>query len=250
MRTSVPGGMVVLSGHGVGSALIGITFMQHDESEPDLPIILLPGLNGDARVFGPQAMAFPSMTIGRWIPPTGSEGLADYAKRLARVLDPGRPCVVGGVSFGGIVAMEIARHLQARACVLIASSRDVDGMPAVVRLLRPIASVIPPPALASAIRCGWASAAPIVPACGRRVARLTTDEMTFRRWAIQSLITWRGASRPNCPVLQIHGQNDDTFAASRSKADLLIPGAGHMLTLAHAAEVNEFLRSAVRRCAA
>ena len=121
-------------------------------SELDVPIILLPGLNGDARVFGPQVAAFPSLTVARWIAPAQSESLAAYAERMALALDPGRPCLVGGVSFGGIVAMEMARHLRARACIVIASSRDVDGLPAAVRLLRPVAAVVPPTALSLAIR--------------------------------------------------------------------------------------------------
>lgn len=40
MRTSVPGRLVVLSGHCAGSALIGITFMKHDESEPMQPDVI------------------------------------------------------------------------------------------------------------------------------------------------------------------------------------------------------------------
>jgi len=218
--------------------------------QPDLPIILLPGLNGDARIFAPQALAFPSLTIARWIPPAESESLADYARRLAGALDPGCPCLVGGVSFGGIVAMEMARHLHARACVLIASSRDPNGLPKAVRLLRPIAAVVPSTALTWAIRSGWESATPLAPACARRIARLSPEEMTFRRWALQAVLTWRGVRSPACPVLQIHGERDATFAANRSKADVILPGAGHMLTLTHVEQVNEFLRATMRRWAA
>ena len=51
-------------------------------------------------------------------------------------------------------------------------------------------------------------------------------------------------------VVQIHGERDATFAASRTKADVLVPGAGHMLTVTHARQVNEFIHSAVRQSAA
>ena len=219
--------------------------MAHGMNETDVPIILLPGLNGDARVFGPQAAAFPSLTIARWLKPGESESLAAYAERLAHVLDPGRPCVIGGVSFGGVVALEMSRHLQARACLLIASTRDVDGLPAAVRLLRPIAAVVPPIALTLGIRCGAASTASAAPGFHRGLARLTPAEFAFRRWALQALLTWRVGRAPGCPVVQIHGQHDATFAASRTKADLILPHAGHLLTLTHADQVNNFIRSAI-----
>ena len=224
--------------------------MQHGEYQPDVPIILLPGLNGDVRVFGPQVLAFPSLTVGRWIPPVASESLARYAKRMAGALDPGRPCVVGGVSFGGLVALEMARHLQARVCVVIASSRDVSGLPTTVRLLRPLAAILPLAVLTLAAQYGSASAVRIFPACGRRIARLSPDELAFRRWAVQALLTWRGVRPTGCEVVQIHGERDATFAASRTKADVLVPGAGHMLTVTHARQVNEFIHSAVRQSAA
>jgi pimeloyl-ACP methyl ester carboxylesterase len=221
-----------------------------DMNEPDVPIILVPGLNGDARVFGPQAAAFPSLTIARWLEPGKSESLATYGERMARAVYPGRPCVVGGVSFGGTVAMEMARHLQARACVLIASTRDVDGLPAAVRLLRPLAAVVPPTALTLAIRCGAATTASAAPRFHRRIARLSPAEFAFRRWAFQALLTWRVREVPRCPVVQIHGRQDATFAASRTKANVIVPHAGHLLTLTHAEHVNSFIRSALRRWAA
>jgi pimeloyl-ACP methyl ester carboxylesterase len=227
-----------------------IQLMAHGMNDPDVPIILLPGLNGDARIFGPQAAAFPSLRSARWLEPGKSESLAAYAERMARTLDPGRPCLIGGVSFGGVVALEMARHLQVRVCVLIASSRDVDGLPAAVRILRPIAAVVPPIALTLGIRCGAASAASAAPRFHRRIARLSPAEFAFRRWALQALLTWRVRDVPECPVVQIHGQHDATFAASRTKADVILPHAGHLLSLTHAEQVSSFIRSAIGRFAA
>ena len=95
----------------------------------DLPMILLPGLNGDPRVFAPQAAAFPDVRPVRWTLPPRGDRLAVYAARLAGSLGRVGPCVVVGVSFGGIVATELARHVDATACVVIASARDPAGPP-------------------------------------------------------------------------------------------------------------------------
>ena len=224
--------------------------MHHRATEPAVPIIFLPGLNGDPRVFGPQAEAFPTLSIARWAPPMDSETLAAYAARLARSIDPQSPCVVGGVSFGGIVALEVARHLDARACLLIASSRDVAGLPAAVRFLRPIARAARPAALSWITRSGEVSAVPSFPRFRRRLARLSAEEMSFRRWAFGALLTWQPPHLIRCPILQIHGECDSTVRASRTKADVLLPHAGHLLTLTHAEHVNMFLRSAIERYAA
>src|SRR5207245_2475411 len=83
------------------------------------PVILLPGLLADDRLFQPQRAAIPGLIAARWVPPRPAETLNAYAARLAGLLDPGRPCYVGGVSFGGAVALEMAVHLKARACFLI-----------------------------------------------------------------------------------------------------------------------------------
>ena len=108
------------------------------------PIILLPGLNGDSRVFSPQIAAFPHAVAVTWPTPLAVETLTDYARRLAASLDVPTDCLIVGVSFGGIVALELARHLPARCCVVIASARDPRGLPSAVRLLRPLAAVASP----------------------------------------------------------------------------------------------------------
>lgn len=215
---------------------------------PNIPIILLPGLNGDPRVFAAQVGAIPSASVARWLPPARHEPLVEYAARVARAIDPGGPCVIGGVSFGGIVALEASRHLRdARACVVIASSRDVHGLPTPVRLLRPLASWIAPVALQTAVGAGWASAQTLSPHKRRRGGPVCAEQVAFRRWALAALLTWKPSGLPPCPVRQIHGERDATFPASRARADEFVSHAGHLLTVTHADRVTAFLRLAAAR---
>jgi thioesterase domain-containing protein len=101
------------------------------------PLILLPGMGGDARMFYPQLATLANATVPVWIEPQHGERLAAYAARMARAVDPGVPCFVGGASFGGMVAVEMARHLEAQACFLIGSIRSPREFPRRIRILRP-----------------------------------------------------------------------------------------------------------------
>ena len=58
------------------------------------------------------------------------ESLPDYAARMAATIKPSgdSPLVIGGVSFGGMLAYEMARHMKADAVVLIASCRTRHGL--------------------------------------------------------------------------------------------------------------------------
>jgi len=48
-----------------------------------IPMIFVPGLNGDPRVFRPQIAAYPQIDIAEWLGPIESEGIRGYAKPLA-----------------------------------------------------------------------------------------------------------------------------------------------------------------------
>jgi pimeloyl-ACP methyl ester carboxylesterase len=112
--------------------------------EEGVPIIMLSGMAADPRLFDPQMTAFPHLRVQAWIPPLPGESLRAFSARLAPRVDPGRPCVVGGASFGGVVALEMAQHLPALACVLIGGVRSLSGLPWRWRLLQPITWLAPP----------------------------------------------------------------------------------------------------------
>ena len=105
------------------------------------PLILLSGMGADERVFAAQIQAIPNLTVPKWIAPEAGESLARYAERFAARINPGEPCFIGGASFGGFVALEMARHLDALACFLIGSARSPNNFPPAFRAFRKMALV-------------------------------------------------------------------------------------------------------------
>jgi pimeloyl-ACP methyl ester carboxylesterase len=92
-------------------------------------VVLLPGMAADERLFEPQRRAFPNLIVPPWIEPEPCEPLAAYARRMAARLNSSDLLLIGGVSFGGIVALEMADHLGLAECVLISSIRSPAEMP-------------------------------------------------------------------------------------------------------------------------
>jgi pimeloyl-ACP methyl ester carboxylesterase len=214
-----------------------------------IPIILLSGMAADERLFTAQRAAFPNLRVQPWLPPLPGESLRAYAARLARLIDPGRPCILGGASFGGLVALELVRHLPARACILIGSVRSPAALSWRWRVLRPVA-LLGPDALGTLAGLGARLGRRFL-ARGRlrTLQRLARPEAEFVRWAICAVMRWRpGPVPPRVPVYHIHGSTDRVLPVWRARPQptVVVPGGAHALSLFNPIAVNEFIADVVR----
>ncbi|SIS72609.1 Pimeloyl-ACP methyl ester carboxylesterase [Roseivivax lentus] len=81
-----------------------------------LPLVLLPGMMCDARLFGPQIDA---LSGARDVQVPGIGAASDMGALARAVLDGAPPrFALGGLSMGGIVAMEVARQAPDRVAGL------------------------------------------------------------------------------------------------------------------------------------
>ena len=78
---------------------------------------------------------------------------------------------------------------------------------------------------------------------------LRSSSPHFIPWAVKSAAGFTPRAASKIPVHAIHGARDRILPASRSRADVIVDGAGHLLTLTHSDAVNEFLREVVARAA-
>lgn len=211
------------------------------------PLILLPGLGGGPSLFDAQRSAFPELVVPGWIRPETNEPLVDYAARFAATIDPGKPCFIGGVSFGGVVALEVASHISAQECYLIASVRSPTQIPTRLRVFRPMTDLVMIPKWLSPwmLTCGsrW-----MTPRVRGSLHQLKDCDDYFLRWAARAILQWTPSPGvAHVRVVQIHGDRDPIFPIRRVAFDKSIAGAGHLVNLTHSSEVNQFLRDRMTR---
>jgi thioesterase domain-containing protein len=165
---------------------------------------------------------------------------------MAHEIDPRGPCIVGGASFGGAVALEMATHLQAQACVLIGSIRTPNELRWQWQCLRRLGIASPNRLQRWASGLGVAGNRLFSRRVRRGLERLARPDETFYRWAACALLNWKPSARTcDVRVFQIHGAADRTLPVGRTRPDRIVPGGHHALTLFNAGAVNAYLREVI-----
>ncbi|MEM9943683.1 MAG: alpha/beta hydrolase [Planctomycetota bacterium] len=213
-----------------------------------VPLILFPGMGADASIFFHQSLAFPSLTVPDWLSPNDGDDLTSYCSRMADSLSLDRPCILGGASFGGIVALEMTRHLDALACILIGSIRSPLQIPKRIRMLRPFAAalnIVPITLLqkSAGLSAIAASNAGLKHLAG--VARqFSHAETKVLRWSARQLLAWN-TNYDDVDIRQIHGSHDHVFPVRCVEPDEIVSGGGHVISMTHGPQVNEFIQKHV-----
>lgn len=212
-------------------------------------LILFPGLGADPRLYEVQRRELDGLETPAWIEPLPKERLAEYAGRWGQQLElDKRPAVLGGVSFGGMIALEMARRYGAKSVVLIGSCRSPR---AVSRLLK--ASEWVSRGTPEIVLDKGRALAPIFLGRGmipreHRAALVTMAKelpVGFLRWAARAVVEWDGCSEdelgPGVPVHHIHGTGDWVMPISRVRPTEVVQGGAHVLNMSHPKEVNRML---------
>lgn len=81
------------------------------------------GLGVDKRVFDNMDFGDLQVEFVDWITPEKTESLQQYALRLSGCIDTENPVLIG-LSFGGMIAVEISKVMRCRKTILIASATN------------------------------------------------------------------------------------------------------------------------------
>lgn len=209
-------------------------------------IILLPGLGADQRLFAPQLDAFPRLRVVEWSLAGAKESLASFAERMAGALSGvERTLVLGGCSFGGFVAWEMARHLKPDVLVLIGSASSTADLRAPLRMGLPLGRHLPTRA-ADLLKAAAPFAASVFGATTEDQRRVFVEMLRatpspFLAWATRAIASWTPSPpTPGVVVRRLHGRGDRIIGPPMDGCCEVIEG-GHLLTLTSPREVNRFL---------
>ena len=85
-----------------------------------MKLYVISGLGADKRVFQYLTLNYELIPIDQ-INPQGNESIKTYSIRLAQKIDTSEKFGIVGVSFGGLVAVEISKQLKPAITILISS---------------------------------------------------------------------------------------------------------------------------------
>lgn len=220
-----------------------------------VPVYCISGLGADARVF--EHLELPGCALHHvsWLPPargsldsrgarsSRAEPIAAYAARMAASIRHEQPVLLG-LSFGGVMAIEIARLLPVRRLWLLSTVKQRDEMPGYMRFgkylpLHKIFLPLNPQRWMGPIENRNLGVE--TPEERAMVSEFRRDvDVYYLRWAIDALINWDMPAPPG-NSLHIHGGADRIFPVALARPDVVVPGAGHFMVHNRAPEVSRLL---------
>jgi pimeloyl-ACP methyl ester carboxylesterase len=204
-------------------------------------LFLLSGLGADKRVFDFLDLSNYSIHHVNWITPFPKESITQYANRLLPQITTDNPILIG-VSFGGMVALEIAKLISVEKVILISSAKSTTSIPSYFKLISKfrLGKLIRPASLKKPnVMFFWFFG---VTAKEHKVLLASimkdTDEI-FLAWAIETIPRWGNNTFSN-HVIQIHGTKDRILNVQT--ADYLVNGGGHLMIVTRANEISDILK--------
>jgi len=210
-------------------------------------IYLFSGLGADERVFAYLDFGRHPTQVIRWETPLPTDTLKQYAHRIAatQITHP-TDAVFIGVSFGGIVAIEVARFIQPTKVILISSVKKPGELPWYYRLAGRLRfdRLVPARWLAFSTPLTYFLFGVTAPDEKALLATiLQNTDPVFLKWAIRQILQWRTVQKIE-NLVHIHGDNDRILPYKSIKNAICVTNGGHFMVVSQADQVSRI----VKRC--
>jgi pimeloyl-ACP methyl ester carboxylesterase len=209
-----------------------------------IAVYIISGLATDERVF--RNIHFPEFAevhFIAWKKPLRKETLDAYVDRLIKEIDQSKPFVLLGLSFGGVVAQQIAKKIDPLETVLISSITSPKEIPWYFRLIGKLKlNRIFPFGFFKFPNffLNWIFGAKSRDDKKLLAGILRDADTALIRWSVEQLLSWRSENNPE-PIFRMHGTNDKLLPLKNKNADAILSGGGHLMVYNKADEVEVIL---------
>jgi len=206
-------------------------------------VYCISGLGADEHIFDRLELpGFPFHYLS-WLMPEGDEPLGTYAKRMQAGIATDQPILLG-VSFGGMMAIEIARHLPSATVILVSSIQNRHQLPLLIR---------------SSVWFGLGRWSPRVnlpilspfedyflgvetPDDARLVRNYRGNvDPKYLQWSIRHIAGWRNEWKPE-RFYHLHGGRDRIFPLKMVQPTHIVKSGGHLMIYNRPEEVSRILQ--------
>ena len=204
----------------------------------------MPGMAANPSIFEHIKLPKEQFTIHTlsWILPEEDESLESYAGRMTLKIVHDNPVLIG-VSFGGVLVQEMAKHIAISKLVIISSVKSKQELHRRMKLSRKLK-------LYKALHAKLIEDIDILAkyALGETVKNrvalyqkyLSMNDRRYISWAVKEMVCWdQEVFYPD--VIHIHGDQDRVFPLKYIKEPIVVPGGTHIMVITKFRWFNENL---------
>lgn len=207
-------------------------------------IYCLSGLGADEQIFRKLEISNVNLVHLPWVEYSEQDDLPNYAKRMLQGIHEENPIIIG-VSFGGMLAVEIAKLVPVKRAILISSAKgrnEVAHFGSIVRAI--VVAEIAPAFLYKMPNKVLFDRFGATTEDERELLRgiMKRSDGKFVRWAMKEIQLWKNDTIPP-NILHIHGTADQMILPQNVKPDYWIEGGSHMMVYSRAKEISTIINN-------
>lgn len=209
----------------------------------------MPGMAANPSIF--QHIKLPEdefeMHFLEWFVPEKDETLTDYALRMTQKIQH-EDIVLIGVSFGGILVQEMARHIKVKKLFVISTVKTKNELPRRMKFAkRTKIYKLFPTSLVNNIEVlsKYAFGDLATKRLELYEQYLSVRDKYYLDWSIEQIVNWKQKEAlPN--TIHIHGENDRVFPIKHISDCITIKGGTHIMIINKYKWFNENLPRLIR----
>lgn len=197
-------------------------------------LYLMPGMAANPSIFEHIALPpemFEIHTLS-WILPEQNEPIRDYAKRMTALITHDKPVLLG-VSFGGVLVQEMAKHIEVSQLIIVSSVKSMHELPRRMKLSRKLKlyKALPAKLIEDIdVLAKYAFGETVKNRVALYQKYLSMNDRRYLSWAVKEMVCW-DQEKPIPNTVHIHGDQDRVFPVRYIKDPIVVSGGTHIMVI-------------------
>jgi pimeloyl-ACP methyl ester carboxylesterase len=209
----------------------------------EIAVYCMPGMAASPKIFEYIHLPKPyKLHLLSWILPMKEESLSAYAKRMSERVSAVDSVLIG-VSFGGVLVQEMAKHIQVRKVIIVSSIKSRNELPLPIKMARTTNAH-------KLLPTQWINNLDALAlfAFGKGIQKrlklyqkyLSERNPDYLDWSIDTLVHW-DQEEADASVIHIHGKKDTVFPMKYLSKPFIAIEGGHAAIITSAQWFNSEL---------
>ena len=205
-------------------------------------VYCISGLGADENIFSNLNLEGYKLKHIPWLRPLKKETIEQYSARMAKAIKHDNAVVIG-VSFGGMIGIEIAKQQPLRKLILVSSIKSTLELPRWMKVAGKLKlnKIVPLRSYTFTERIDN-NRLGVSNEEEKRMARAyrKSADSEYVEWAIHQILNWRNDWQPG-NLVHVHGDKDRIFPLKKISTARIVKDGTHFMIYNRAEEISKII---------